>query len=220
MAKSKVPQNIAVIDKDLELPEHIEDVRVMKLRLDRQAIETSRKATDELLVSRKLYDKQDADSISASDPVSLVYMAVDDTLTGHELAYKAAMYYQGQIAEVRREAMVIAMTMHTDLGARQPKPYPKPGEGEDTSLPAWLRDEVNVPEPERNLKNRYEYRLKLIYDLLDEAGALFSARFQQILDDDLAVQLRKLMEAESTDEAGFQSTRTRRKVSEDTVPAN
>lgn len=218
MAKSK-PETIAMIDKDLDLPESVQDVRVMKLRLDRLAIETARKATDELLISRKLWDKQDSDSISASDPVAIVFLSADANLTGHDAAYKAAMYYQRQIAEVKREAMMVAMTQHTDTGSRQPKPYPKPEAGENTDLPAWLRDEITVPDPERDLKNRYEWRLKVIYDILEEAGALFTAQFQRVLDDDLAVQLRKLMEADNTDEAGFQSPGTRKKVSKDTVPA-
>lgn len=211
---------VALIDKELDLPDSVQGVRKMVLRLDRRAIETARKVTDELLVARRLYDKQEPDSVAASDPVSLVFLAADDTLSGSEAAYKAAMWYQGQIAEAKREAMVVAMTMHTDVGDRQPKPYDAAANREDTDLPEWMQDEVRIPAPERSLRNRYERRLKVIYDLLDEAGALFSARFQEILDNDLAVQLRKLMESGNTDSDGFRPARASRKVPKDTVPAD
>lgn len=198
-----------IIDKVFVLPEEVQSPRELHVVLDRRAIETARKATDEFLIARRI--NVDTDSISVADPIAMLILSMDEKISGSDAAYKAAGFYKMWQEDARREGLMVGMTMHSVID-REPLPYLE--EEEEEEIPNWLEDELKIPEPERNLTNRYEYRLKQIYDVLDEAGAMFSAQFKHFLDNDMADQLRKLgIGLGGTDEDGFH-----KKASDKPVP--
>ncbi|APU89036.1 hypothetical protein Rctr85_007 [Virus Rctr85] len=205
-SKASKTDRVKVIDVTLDLPDSVTEPRQMRIVMDRQAIETARKATDEFTISRRL--PLDSENVSVSDPLALLILAQNKDISGSDAAYKAGRTYERWVDEARREALVVAMTMHTET-TREPSPYEEGWDADDDDdTPAWLRDDVKLPKPERNLANRYEARLKVIYDILDEAGPLFTAKFNDILNDDLAVKLREMGVGSTTDEAGFRTSGT------------
>jgi hypothetical protein len=208
MAAKKTPtktpdmRKASIIDVTLELPENVVEPRQFRIVLNRKAIETSRKATDELRRSRRL--PLDPDNVSLADPLALVVLAQNNNITGEEAVSIASSAYLNQLEEVRREAMIIGMTMLTET-SRKPTPYASENITElDEDTPSWLADEVKLPPVNKDLNNRYEARLKVIYDILEEAGPFFTARFESILNNDLADKLREMGVGKDVDEMGFQ----------------
>lgn len=230
MAAPAKPQVTDIVDEMLDLPSGKEHLcscygdggaliqGKIRFVLNREVLDHYRDIIDALEIARGLPDEAHPANIQLSDPLVLHILTTDPevkTLTDDEARQvarqKAAGFYQKQKAQVQSDAMFIAMSLYNEIDM-VPIPY-RPGEiafstSEDRprsrELPAWLKTKTNTafefPLPERRLSNTYELRLKLLYQLSEECGVLWTMGFREIYERGMTKTLRL---AEPRDEDGF-----------------
>jgi hypothetical protein len=214
--KPKAPKapakKVVLIDKSLELPETIEDVRILRIQLERKTLAVMRTATDHLTVIRGLSGKGEIENLSVADPLVILIKNMNKTYTAEKAIGLAAAEYRRRIKQVETDAAVIAMTWNTETGERGPEPFdpedPVFDGGDDE--PEWFKKTYfTLPEPERDLTDIYEARLNVILNLLAEAGTEFTEKFTSILNNDMLTRIDDFLASEGVDLRKFQFTRTR-----------
>jgi len=221
-----------ILDTVLPFPDDYEGPLAeqgLRVILNRKSLEIVRKAYDELIVSRRIPDEDE--DISVTDVITLYILDQDkrmnytdstQQLTGEEAAYKASRYYHRLRREAQQHAYIIGMTYKGNDIERPPAPYDADGEdvmtklfktsSDDESLSDddgevinWLAQDYEMPRLKYDLRNPFERRLKQMIDIFTEAGPMFYARLNSLLQNDLAKNLREMGLGEDVDEAGFRS---------------
>lgn len=240
MTSPTKPQITDIVDEILDLPagqEHLcsayddsNNLLQGKIRflLNREVLDLYRDIIDELEISRGLPDEAHPANIQISDPLVMMILARDpeiaslpDEEKSQVARQKAAGFYQKQKGQVSSDAMFIAMSMYNEINM-VPVPY-KEGEiafstSDDRErvrgLPGWMQTKAarafEFPLPERRLGNKYELRLKLLYQMSEACGLLWTLQFREIYEMGIA---KTLGLAEPRDADGFPSVQANRKVS-------
>lgn len=214
--KKQEPANefVDLINVDLDVPPNTAKkfgIEQLNLQLNAPVIEYARRFMDELKMARRL--PNEPEDITLSDPLAIWILGTESDLDGSAVLRKAEYHYRNFINEANREAFILAMTMFNEFDKNiAPTPY---RDNDRTALlqgkggvPAWLAEIPEVPEPARNLDHRYERRLKVTMDLLEQGGQedpFFLAQFNRVINNDLVAKMREMgvNVGEPTDEDGF-----------------
>lgn len=151
------------------------------------------KYTEKLMLARKL--AFDVDNLSPADPkvieASQVFTWIEDP---KEIVDLARNYYRRQIAKARSHAAILEATRRNPAFKFDPEPYP-PQEIED-----W---DVDMSEPEYNLLNPLERRLKQVFDVI-ASSAIVMAEFYATMET-VYVEAERRARAANTDADGFRA---------------
>ena len=151
--------------------------------------------TDKLMVARRIpFDTQ---NLSPADPMVIIASAGMPWITDSmEVVDMARRHYDLHANKARMDAVVLASTRSNTAYHFDPDPYPVTQAADD-----W---DFSLPEPNKNLLNPVERRLKQIYDVLTsdaETVAKFYAAMQTVF-----VEAQRRQQA--TDADGFRAGRS------------
>ena len=228
-----------VLDEMLALPEDYQHLcsayqedgetkeGYLRFILNRDVIEMIQDIGDELESSRDL--PVNAFDISISDNIVVKYLRADEHISPEEAIRKARGWYSRQKQQVRNDAIFIGLTYLNELNVA-PTPYKEDevafavqrtieSKGKARTLPAWMEKtkETKISDPVRDLNNPYESRLKQLYDMTQMLGATWVVKFLSVVQNGMAKTIRLL---EPTDDAGFPSEPSSKKVSKKSSAAN
>lgn len=137
----------------------------------------------------------DMESFGTSDPMVLYASNTMPWIEQKEDVIRIVrQHYEKLIQRARRDAAIVAVTAETPDFEFEPEPYPS----QDKKRRTWG---MSLPDPELNLMNPLEKRLKQIYDALETnvAGAReFQGEFETLL-----VEIERRSRALQADENGF-----------------
>ena len=223
--KESLPERNYLINVEIPLPDEHKDLvegGVIVLYFGEETRDLILDISSELMMSRKL-------------PVDISEIGIEDTMTlwllrqrGDELAAEgddagqaaieaARHVYSAQIQDCNREAIVLAMTAHTEIKGEfdaqglhvEPDPA-TPGEkpltektvGRTASpfVKMVQKRADDIPDVIRNLKNPYESRFQWLHDTISAAGILFYNDTVKAINQAVVDILREIPE---TDQDGF-----------------
>ncbi len=218
--KNEKPVVFDVLDEFLDLPEEYRHLCValgdddgnyegqMRFLINREIMDIMRDISDELEMSRGL--PVNAREVLISDPVVVWLLQNDRQITPQDALEKAVAWYNRQKQQVTTDALFVAFTSFNEFNIA-PVPY-KDGElafdpnqkteGRRT-IPAWMKNggrETHIPLPERRLTNKYEMRLKQLFDIANMCGAIWTNGLMNAINQGMAKTIRLI---EPTDDAGF-----------------
>lgn len=222
--KNEKPVIYDVLDEMLDLPEeyvHLcaaladdENIKPlegqMRFLINRDVMDVMRDVVDELEMSRGI--PVNVRNILIADPVVTYILQHEKGLKAPEAIDKAVAWYERQKNQVQTDALFIAFTMYNEFNIA-PTPYkegelafsPTKTEDHRRSIPAWMKNggrEVSIPLPERNLMNKYELRLKQLFDIANMCGAIWVNGLMAKINEGMAKTIRLL---DPVDDAGFPS---------------
>jgi hypothetical protein len=220
------------IDFEVPLPEefaHLVEGGSLIVLLEegfRDMVET---ISGELIMSRHL--PVDMQAVGIADPMTLwlldkrghEYVETPEGVSKGEQAILAARHvYAKQIQECNQEALILALTAHTEIigqfddrgGMIEPKiigkgekPFTEKKGGRIKSSFMRLIEsrEDDIPDVERNLKNVYEARMAWLEHTVSEAGIEYYNRFTREVNNAIVKVIEALPER---DEHGFRPRAT------------
>lgn len=220
--KKEAPVIYDVVDEMLALPENyahlcaalVDDDNIkpvegqMRFVLNRDTMDVMRDVVDDLEMTRGL--PVNAREVLISDPVVVYLLQHDRNLQPQEALEKAVGWYNRQKQQVQTDALFISFTMYNEFNIA-PTPYrdgeiafdPENAQDHRRAVPSWMRNghqSVTIPLPERRLNNRYEMRLKQLYDIANMCGNIWVQMMMTKINEGMAKTIRLL---EPEDEAGF-----------------
>lgn len=223
MAKKKKQEDklTVVVDTTIAVPEEWHHVcKEIGVYIDTATVEEMRNIYADLKRFRGIPSNVEAEVSSITNAVAfaiygnrsdLKLMDEKEQGTGAVAAVREArFYYHQQEQDAQTDAQILALTMYTQLGMEFiPKPYEdakqenfRVANQRNKPRPSWLDNPL--PALPRNLENKYEFRLKQLWDLIQSGGLDFAREFYLKINHGFA-QLANLVEDENTDEAAFRA---------------
>ncbi len=184
---------INLIDTEVPLPEefaHLVEGGCLTLFFGAETRDMITNISAELMMTRRLPVETSNIGIGDSMVLWLIERRGDEFSDDGEDAILAARHiYESQIQDCNREAIILALTAHTEIVGQfdskgkliEPAPMEpgqKPLSAKVSRAPSSFMKLVqkkadDIPDPHRNFKNVYEARMKWIEDTINAAGFSF-----------------------------------------------
>lgn len=189
------------VDVTLPVPaeaRHLIADPMLKLRYGTKSLDVITQATNSLTVSRRLHE---GSSISGGHIYVLALARQQPNRSSRNLIRDVQAVYEGWMNDLRSDVITLAMFAENEL-LNEVSPYDETDEEVDAA-PAypWMKNVPKLPEPERDLTNAFEYRLKQIVDFLAECGWEFGIKVEDTINEGILSSVRSL--PEETDANGF-----------------
>lgn len=221
MAKKKIEEAANernyLIDKFIPFTEAVEGVEApvvingtthefggIHILLNKRSMELYRRSLDGLIVSRRI--PLSDDQVGVTDPLVVLLTTQDDTT--EDPVYAVQQHYRSQRDQVNEHAYILAVTRTNKL-MNEPRPY----DDIESEFEDWEEGTFSLPPATRNLNNKYERRLKQIFDLVEDAGVMFNAKFERAIEE-AVLELYKWARSQNTDEDGFRPSGVSSSVSD------